>query len=131
MRSSLQYAAFLGFCGVFGACGAHVVRDEDVFHEPGLRAGNVTPESDDERELLARLSSLPPNREPVRFGERTYRVMAFYTSASGRHCSSLRESSPRDARERTRVACEEDGAWVFVPDIFGGVDPFSTTIGRP
>jgi hypothetical protein len=131
MRVSRRHAVLFGFCGVLGACSARVVREEDVFHEPALRASSVPAESEGERELLSRLSSLAASDEPMRFGDRVYRVIGFYMSASGRHCASLRESSSSDPRERTRVACEEHGAWAFVPDVFGGADPFAATIGRP
>lgn len=131
MRLSLRYAVLFGFCGVVCACGAHTVREEDVFHEPALRAGSVPAVSDDERGLLERLSSLSASEEPLPFGDRTYRVIGFYMSAGGRRCASLRESSTSDPRERTRVACEEHGTWAFVPDVFGGADPFAATIGRP
>ena len=116
--------ALLACVGLAG-CGAAPVRDEDVFHEPALRPGVVPPASEAERELLSRLASLEPDRE-VRIGDHVFVPRARYAAASGRACMRIEV-----AGDGARVACEDDGAWVFVPDVFGGDDPFRETTGSP
>lgn len=111
-----------------GACGASPPRDEDVYHESSLRPGTVPAETDAERELLERLPSLTEN-ESVRLGDHTFVILAGYASASGRRCAPVREQT--GTGDRTRVACETATGWTFVPDVFGGDDPFAVTAGSP
>lgn len=129
MRAAPGRAALIGLCSALAACGGRAIpRDQDVYHEASLRPGTVPAESDAERELLARLPSLAAN-EPVQLGDRVYLPLESYASASGRRCTPVRVRGA--GREQTRVACESDGAWVFVPDVFGGEDPFAGTAGTP
>lgn len=113
---------------LLAACGASPPREEDVYHESSLRPGTVAAETDAERELLARFPGLTEN-ETVRLGDHTFVVLAGYASASGRRCVPVREQS--SAGDRTRVACETEAGWTFVPDVFGGDDPFAATAGSP
>ena len=129
MRARCGHAALIGLCSVLAGCsGRALPSDEDVYHEASLRPGSVPAESDAERQLLTRLPSLAAN-EPVQLGDQIYLPLDSYTSASGRRCTPVRVRS--GGGERTRVACESDDAWVFVPDVFGGDDPFAGTAGAP
>ena len=129
MPRGSRHAAVIGLCSVLAGCGGRAIpRDQDVYHEPSLRPGSVPAESEGERQLLAQLPSLAAN-EPVQLGDRVYLPLDSYTSASGRRCTPVRVSG--GGRDQTRVACESDDAWVFVPDVFGGDDPFAGTAGAP
>lgn len=129
-RSSVgeRWLPILVIAGAIPACGPSLPREQDIYHEASLRPGSVLARSDAERELLERLPTLPVN-EPVRLGDRTYVPMPAYPSASGRTCTPVHESAP--GHQLLRVACDQDGQWVFVPDVFGGEDPFAATAGSP
>ncbi|MDQ3034646.1 MAG: hypothetical protein M3Y87_19710 [Myxococcota bacterium] len=128
MGASSRRAVLIGLCTALAACGGRAVpRDQDVYHEPSLRPGTVPADGEAERELLTRLP-LPAN-EPVRLGDRVFVPLATYASASGRFCTPVlvRGEGP----DRTRIACESGDGWVFVPDVFGGDDPFAGGAGAP
>ncbi len=123
VRAGFRAAAVIGCCIVIGGCGGpSTPRDQDVYHEASLRPGSVPADDEAERELLGRLPSLAAH-EQLELGERQYVLLESYTSASGRRCTPVRVRG--DGGDITRVACESDGAWVFVPDVFGGADPFA------
>ncbi len=132
MRARAGHAASVGFCsvlalmvsGIAGCGGPGPARDQDVYHEASLRPGSVPADGDAERQLLDELPNLAAN-QPVRYGDRVFIPLDSYTSATGRRCAPIRET--RVGGERTRVACEGADAWVFVPDVFGGDDPFDAT----
>jgi hypothetical protein len=119
-----QWLPVLVIAGAVPACGPSLPREQDIYHHASLRPGAVPAQGDAERELLERLPSLAVN-EPVRLGDHTFVPLPAYASASGRTCTPVRVSG--GGHELTRVACEQDGAWTFVPDIFdGGEDPFAS-----
>lgn len=119
------HAAAWGVALVLSGCGGADVRDEDVYHEASLRPGIVPAESEVDRNLLARLPSSVAD-EAVHVGDRVFVLHAAYASASGRRCVLVSEHGGS-----TRVACEAQQGWVFVPDVFGGHDPFAGTAGTP
>ncbi|UJR86896.1 hypothetical protein [Sandaracinus amylolyticus] len=128
MRLELRHHALIALSLALAACGGAPVRDEDVFHEPGLRAGSVPARDDVERELLAVIATAPPE-QPIEVRGRTFVAHAAYASASGRLCTWVDE--PRATSAPTRLACEGGDGWVFVPDVFGGDDPFAEPTETP
>ncbi|WP_169791639.1 hypothetical protein [Sandaracinus amylolyticus] len=124
MLLARRHAAVLGVALALAACGGAPVRDEDVYHEASLRPG-VLPADDADRELLARLPESAAD-QPLEVGGRVFVPRAAYATASGRRCAPVVEQGAR-----TRLACESAAGWVFVPDVFGGDDPFAATAGTP
>jgi hypothetical protein len=116
----IGWSALLASAIAAGCGGRPIPRDEDVYHEAALRPGEVPPVTEGERELLARLPELAADQS-VHIGDREYVPLASYASASGRRCTPIREAG---TVIRTRIACESDAGWVFVPEVFGGDDPF-------
>ncbi|MFW6031113.1 MAG: DVU3141 family protein [Myxococcota bacterium] len=83
-----------------------------------MRPGRVSPETQAERELLARLDTLPAH-EPVTHGDQVFVAEPAYAAASGRDCRSITiRSTEGDRQARIKLACEDRAGWVFVPDPF-------------
>ena len=102
---------------LFGCGGSQQPSEQEIWYTTSLRPGAVEPETQGERELLARMESVPVSR-PVSFAGQTFIVDAPYAAASGRPCRSVRVEGGRDVQ--LKLACEEDTGWVFVPDVFAG-----------
>ncbi|MFW6067625.1 MAG: DVU3141 family protein [Myxococcota bacterium] len=101
-------------------CASSPPTDHEIWHESGLRPGRMPPDTPGERELLARLPQVPVN-EPVNLGGQVFVADEPYHAASGRTCRPVTvRSAAGDARARVKLACEERGSWVFVPDPFDG-----------
>lgn len=107
-----------------GACGgASEPREQDIWYASELRPGEVPPETEGERELLARLDELPSG-EPVAFGGQSFVVDEKYTAASGRVCRSVTVRPVEGAAGiDVKLACREGEGWTFVPDVFGDGAP--------
>lgn len=111
-------AALLLSLGGTGCGGAETPAERDIWYTSSLRPGHVAPETQGERELLARMGQVPAN-EPVTFGGQTFVVDEPYFAASGRQCRSVTvRPTPEAERVEVKLACEDDTAWVFVPDVF-------------
>lgn len=72
-----------------------------------------------EQALLRALPSLPSGR-PRQIEGATVMAEAAYTAASGRTCRTL--SIQANGKARSRLACHAEGAWYFVPDVFGATE---------
>lgn len=123
MSRPLRLSALLGVTGLLASgCGASRPRPEDVFHDPALRRSSVATD-ELEQTLLARLPHPAPG-EPLTIGGRVFVPGTVYRAASGSLCQPVRVAV--SSGDHARLACESDeGPWVFVPDVFGGDDPFS------
>lgn len=116
MRFAPRCFAFLALVSSLAGCGGSQEPSErDIWYTTSLRPGTVEPDTQGERELLARMESIPVS-EPVTFAGQTFLVDAPYAAASGRSCRSVRVEGGRDVE--LKLACEEDAGWVFVPDVF-------------
>lgn len=116
-----EWLPFLAIAGTIAACGPSIPREQDIYHQDSLRPGAVPAHSEAERELLAQLGTSGENTT-VQAGDQTFVVLTGYASASGRRCVRLQQTGGG----RLRVACERDGTWTFVPDVFDGEDPFAS-----
>jgi hypothetical protein len=102
---------------LLGCGGSQEPTEREAWYMSSLRPGTVEPASHGERELLARMESVPAN-EAVRLGGQVFIVDAPYASGSGRLCRSVRvEGGPE---VELKLACEDEPHWVFVPDVFAG-----------
>lgn len=101
---------FLSACGL-GGCGGSAPTEAAIYHDPALRPGAVGPSSEEERELLSRLSTLPDG-EAVHVG--SFVLEPAYAAASGRRCRAVSTGHGR------RLACEAPDGWVFVPEVWQG-----------
>jgi hypothetical protein len=72
-----------------------------------------------EQALLRALPTLP-NGQPRQVAGATIVADAQYTAASGRTCRPV--SIQASGKSLARLACHADGAWYFVPDVFGTAD---------
>lgn len=108
----LAVLASLAGCG-----GSQEPSERDIWYTTSLRPGTVDPETQGERELLARMERVPVS-QPVTFAGQTFVVDAPYAAASGRLCRSVRVEGGREVA--LKLACEEGSGWVFVPDVFEG-----------
>lgn len=118
MRRALRCLAFLALVPSLAGCGGSQEPSErDIWYTTSLRPGTVDPETQGERELLARMGRVPVS-QPVTFAGQTFVVDAPYAAASGRLCRSVRVEGGRDVA--LKLACEEDSGWVFVPDVYAG-----------
>ncbi|WP_428265145.1 hypothetical protein [Haliangium sp.] len=70
-----------------------------------------------EREILLELPSLAPGQQASIAG-RVVVAEAPYPAASARTCREVHISSDAGGPERARLACREDDAWFFVPEVF-------------
>lgn len=95
-------------------CGASEPREEDIFHDPSLRASHVQPADDTERAVLRELAG-HPGEEAVEVGGQTVRLERPYHAASGRRCRAVALGEAR------RLACEYPEGWAFVPSV--GTEP--------
>lgn len=100
---------------VWGCGGSQEPTERDIWYTQSLRPGTVEPESQAERELLARMEQVPAN-EPVRFAGHVFVVEPPYAAASGRLCRSIRVEG--NAAVQLKLACEDGDRWVLVPDVF-------------
>lgn len=99
-------------------CASSSPSELDVWHTSALRPGRVSPETRAERELLARLDSVPAH-EPVNYGDQVFVAEPPYAAASGRDCRSITiRSTEGDGQVKIKLACEDRTGWVFVPDPF-------------
>ena len=115
MQCLLRRCASVALVTALGACGgSQAPTEQEIWYTTSLRPGTVEPETQGERELLARMDEVPSN-EPVRFAGQVFVVEPAYTAASGRSCRSVRVDA--DAVE-LKLACEQGAGWVFVPDVF-------------
>lgn len=123
---------------VGAACGGAPPTEDEIWHEPTLRPGEVPPTTHGEREFLVRMEDVPVG-EPVAFGSQVFVADAPYFAASGRTCRpvTVRGREP-DGNVDFRLACEEGDGWVFVPDPFAEAavraatdDGASSAGGRP
>lgn len=93
--------------------------EQDIWHESGLRPGQVPAATPGEREVLARMAEIPAGQAVTLAGQ-VFIVDEPYHAASGRTCRSVTIRAAREAGGTdVRLACAEDGGWVFVPDPFG------------
>lgn len=95
------------------ACAGSTPSESTIYHDPALRPGAIAATSSEERELLDRLAA-SPEPQTIDVNGSTFVLEPEYTAASGRRCRGVRSG------ERTRLACDADGGWVFVPDVFDG-----------
>lgn len=92
--------------------------------EPGPSApSTIEPADEVEREILQRLPTLTPE-QPVTIDGAIVSAAAPYHAASGRTCRSLTITNA-DRSARSRLACREDAAWFFVPQVFRADEPQS------
>lgn len=92
--------------------------------EPGPAAPTaIEPANEIEREVLQRLPTLAPE-QPITIDGATVSAAAPYHAASGRTCRSL-VITGADRSARSRLACRDDAAWFFVPQVFQADDPRS------
>lgn len=90
--------------------------------EPGPAGpGTIEPANQIEREILQRLPALAPE-QPVTIEGAIVSAAAPYHAASGRICRSLTITSA-DRSARSRLACRDDAAWFFVPQVFQTDEP--------
>lgn len=102
--------AILGLlCLGVPACGAAEPREADIFHDSALRPSVVQPASDAERAVLSSLAEDPQSDELAVSGQ-VFRLEPTYYAASGRRCR-------RVVGPTTRLACETDEGWAFVPEL--------------
>ena len=113
----------LGAVALLGGCGASTPRESDIFYDPSLRAGRVEPATEAERQLLAGLDTAPDS-QPLTFGGETFLAGAAYDAASGQRCRAI------EAAGVTRLACESDGQWAFVPEIVRRAPPGAPADGE-
>lgn len=86
---------------------------------PGPSA--IEPANEIERAILERLPTLAPE-QPVTIDDAIVSAAAPYHAASGRTCRSLTITSA-DHSAHSRLACREDAAWFFVPQVFQADEP--------
>lgn len=116
-RSVARVAALLcALVAGWGCGGSQPPSDEQIWYEASLRPSHLEPTSEQERTLLSRLDSLPSG-EPVTVDGGTYVVEAPYYAASGRRCRTLRAAGGTESLG-SRLACEGEGGWYFVPNPF-------------
>jgi hypothetical protein len=72
-----------------------------------------------EQALLRALPTLPSG-QPRQIAGSTIVAEAPYTAASGRTCRPV--SIQENGKSLARLACQRDGAWYFVPDVFGAAE---------
>lgn len=123
-------ACLLALVAGLGCGGAQEPRDEDVWHSSSLQPSSVPPQTEGERELLARLDEIPAGQE-VTLGGQTFVADEAYASASGRACRSITVRSPEQSSVEVRLACQGDAGWVFVPDVFGDDATQMAEAGQP
>lgn len=130
MSRPFRLSALVSVTGLLASgCGASRPRPEDVFHDPALRRSSLVLEADEiDRTLLSRLPHPAPG-EAITIDGRVFVPGRAYRAASGALCQPVQVmQSSRGAS--SRLACEsEGGPWVFVPDVFGGDDPFAREDG--
>ena len=91
-------------------CGSSPPRAEDIYHDPALRPGEVDAADDLESAILAQLSA-EPGAGRVEIAGREVVLGATFHAASGHRC---REASHGSS---TRLACERESGWVYVPQV--------------
>jgi hypothetical protein len=85
--------------------------------EPGpAEPSAIEPANEIERAILQRLPTLVPE-QPVTIDGAIVSAAAPYHAASGRTCRSLTITGA-DHTAHSRLACREDAAWFFVPQVF-------------
>ena len=80
---------------------------------PELAPSTLAPSSAAEREVLRQVPDLPVG-QPVTVSGLQVVAFAPYSAASGRTCRELRLD------EQSRLACDGEGGWVFVPVLLEG-----------
>ena len=123
MRPSLHALALAAALAI-GCAGPRAGPEHAAVSPPSA----VAPGDELERELLRRLPELPAE-QPVTIHDTTVIARAPYFAASGRTCRALTIAASgaasgaaagqgAEGASRARLACREDGAWFFVPQIF-------------
>ncbi len=100
----------------FGCGGSALPSDDEIWHAASLRPTVILADSESERAVLGRMGTLPVD-EAVAVGDDVFVASSTYEAASGRRCRRLTQQGDGT---RTRLACRDGDAWVFVPDVFGG-----------
>ena len=104
------------------ACGSGSAAAPDPEYQRLARAGTVEPKSELEREILEALPGMEPG-EPVEVGDGRAVADREYAAASGRTCRYVTIYAPRDAGASSRLACRQNSAWSFVPEVLAPESP--------
>ena len=122
-RAKILTAAFLVATALSG-CGAsadYYAPEPDPYYQRVIAPGRVPAANGAETALLSGLADLAPNEEAT-FGADVFIAGTPYMAASGLVCRSI-VGPGSAAGGQTRLACTDQTAWFFVPDVHGSEPP--------
>lgn len=122
MSSETARAWALGMMSLLGCLMSVACAGERHFSRPptAMAAGGGTaePASPAEAKVLEQLDAVAPG-QPKAVGDLTVVADAPYHAASGKKCRQVTMTTKRSPKvSRTRLACNDGGAWQFVPNVF-------------
>lgn len=101
-----------------GGSNEYYAPEPDPYYQRVIEPGQVEPANESEAQLLEQLSEVPVDT-PTAIGSCTAVAGASYVAGSGRICRRLAIQCPdAGAASAMRVACTDQTAWFFVPDVF-------------
>ena len=77
----------------------------------------MQPASTSEKAVLSQLDTLPAGQSRP-FGSVKVTAGNGYDAASGRRCRTVKFEATGGESSKTRLACRDDTAWFFVPEVF-------------
>jgi len=121
IRPSLQGAVALalsiGISLGISACHRGYHESVDRWYHAASAPSRVEPETADEREVLAKLSSVGDAGGELPLAEATVSVEPTYASAAQRACRGFVVRRTDAVASRRRVACRDGDSWFLVPDM--------------
>ena len=91
--------------------------DDQALKDAADRGSRLGPGSNSEKAVLGQLDTLLPGRSRS-IGSAKVTAGQEYDAASGRRCRSVKFDAGTDGAPKTRLACRDDTAWFFVPEVF-------------